>query len=335
MKPDKDAPVPGLDPAGMMDMIFAFQKSRAILTAFELGIFTAIGDGSRSSAEIAAVIGADARATDRLLNALAAMGFVFKRESRFTNIPAAGLLVKGKPDYAEGLMHAVHLWDSWSTLTKAVREGRSVASKPVDERDESAVRSFIAAMHYRAKMTAPGVVALIDLTGVKRIIDVGGGPGDYAMAFVRAGDAVTATVFDLPGVVPLAREYVEAAGLSDRVGFQEGDYNRDDLGRGYDLAFLSAVIHSNSPDGNRALIRKAAGALDRGGRVVIQDFIVNEERTAPAFALLFALNMLVNTKEGDTFTFGEVKGWMDEAGLSGVEMTETPFGTGLVTGRKE
>ena len=130
------------------------------------------------------------------------------------------------------------------------------------------------------------------------------------------------------------RDIWKRAGLADRVALVAGDYDRDDLGSGFDLVFLSAIIHSNSPDGNRALIRRGVAALNPTGRLVIQDFIVDEARTGPPFGVLFALNMLVGTAAGDTYTESEARQWMTEAGLSGVVRTDTAFGTTLLTGRK-
>lgn len=322
-------------PQTIMEMASAFQRSRVLLTAHELDLFTVLGDGNVSSAEAARALGTDARATDRLMNALCAMGLLTKKDGRFSNGPLASrFLVKGKPDFLAGLMHMVHLWETWSTLTEAVRRGGSVVARAarVNERGEGWLRAFIAAMHWRACQHAPGVVGLLDLSGVSRVLDVGGGSGAYAMAFARAKAGIGAVVLDLPNVIPLTEEYLRQEGLSDRVGTVVGDYEVDALGSGFDLVFLSAIIHSNSPAQNRSLIRKAAEALGPHGQVVVQDFIVLEDRTGPPFAALFALNMLVGTEAGDTYTESEVRHWMEEAGLRRVVRKDTPFGTSLIIG---
>lgn len=322
-------------PQAIMELASAFMRSRALLTACELDLFTVLGTGERTSAEVARVLGTDPRATDRLMNVLCALALLRKRAGRFRNAPmAARFLAAGSPDSLGGLMHWVHLWESWSTLTPAVRKGGSVLARPVDERGEGWLRAFIGAMHWRACRHAPGVVASLDLAGVSRVLDVGGGSGAYAMEFVRAQPGVVATVFDLPKVLPLTAEYVRHAGLEDGVILVAGDYDRDELGRGFDLVFLSAIIHSNSPRGNRDLIRKGAAALNPSGQLVVQDFIVDEDRVGPPFNVLFALNMLVGTDAGDTYTESEVRQWMLEAGLHGVVRQETPFGTSLIVGRR-
>lgn len=154
------------------------------------------------------------------------------------------------------------------------------------------------------------------------------------MAFARVRDGIRATVFDLPSVVPLAKAHIEAEGLSDKVDTVSGDYLKDDLGTGFDLVFLSAIIHSNSNDQNRSLIQKCAHALRPGGRVIVQDFIMDKDRINPPHGALFALNMLVATDAGDTYTEAEVRTWMEEAGLSEIIRKETSFGTSQLVGKR-
>ena len=325
---------PPLTREQIRDTAYAFQQSRILLTAHELGLFTALGSGRHTSAGIASLIGTDHRATDRLMNALCAVGLLEKENGRFSNSPAAReCLVKDSQGYLGGLMHTVHLWDTWTTLTEAVRRGTSVRLRTVEHKDEQWRSAFIAAMHDRAVRQAPAVVAQIDLSSVTRVLDVGGGSGAYSMAFVRAKDGISATVFDLPDVLPLTRTYIQQEGLSERVNTVPGDYLKDGLGRDFDLVFLSAIIHSNSPSENAQLILKCARALRPGGCVVVQDFIMDEERLTPSHGAIFALNMLVGTESGDTYTEAEVSGWMTGAGLSGVSRQGTPFGTSQIAGR--
>jgi 2-polyprenyl-3-methyl-5-hydroxy-6-metoxy-1,4-benzoquinol methylase len=306
-----------------------------LLTAYELDLFTAVGEGNKLSNEVAAAIGTDVRATDRLMNALCAMGLMTKRGGRFSNSPATSrLLVRNSPEFQAGLMHTVHLWNTWSTLTQAVSQGTAVGSRRLNDRVEQWLTAFIAAMHDRALKQAPAVVGQLDLSRVSRVLDVGGGSGAYAMAFVRARSDVRATVFDLPDVVPLTKAHIEEERLSDEVGTVSGNYLRDDLGTGFDLVFLSAVIHSNSVQQNEMLIHKCALALQPGGQVIVQDFIMDEDRTSPAQGAFFALNMLVGTDAGDTYTEAEVRAWMEKAGLSRITRKDTSFGTSLIVGKK-
>ncbi|MGE5849957.1 MAG: methyltransferase [Candidatus Methylomirabilota bacterium] len=322
-------------PRAILEMATAFQRSRILLTAHELDLFTVLDDEPKSSADVAKTLGTDRRGTDRLMNALCSMALLEKRDGRFSATPSASrFLVRGRPEFLAGLMHTVHLWETWSTLTDAVRQGGSVVSGAIEDRGEKWLRAFIAAMHWRGRQHAQEVMALLDLSGVSRVLDVGGGSGVYAMAFARAKPDITAVVFDLPSVVPMTQEYIAQEELADRVKTVAGDYEVHELGTGFDLVFLSAIIHGNSERGNRGLVRKCAGTLKPKGQLVVQDFIIDEDRMGPPFAVLFALNMLVGTESGDTYTESDVREWMQEAGLSGITRKDTEFGTSLLTGRK-
>lgn len=330
-KTDKSIPAP----ESFREIAGAFQRARIFLTAYELDIFTAIGEGS-NSAGIAKKIKADVRATDRLLNALCAMGIITKKKDMFYNTAAsADFLSKDGLEYMGGLSHTAHLWHTWSTLTDAVRAGRSVFKTPIGKRGEEWLTGFIAAMHERAHKTAPHIAALIDFSGVSKILDVGGGSAAYSMAFVKANKGLKATIFDLPEVVPITTGYIKKEKLSKSIDTTPGDYNKNTFGTDlYDMIFLSAIIHINSPLENEKLIARCARALRKGGRVVVLDFIMDDDRTSPAFAAFFALNMLVGTDSGDTYTRSEVAAWMKKAGLSKITKKETPFGTSLITGKK-
>lgn len=313
-----------------------FQPSRILLTAVELGVFTQLGDKPESSAVVAARINADPRATDRLMNALVAIGLLMKHEGLFGNTPdAEEYLVEGKPGYmGDALLHTVNMWRSWSTLTEAVKAGTSVYELSPDAR-ASWLDSFIAAMHYNAGNHAKVVVPLVNLDGVERVLDVGGGSGAYAVEFCRRKPGLEAVIFDLPDVLPLTEKYVRESGFSDRISTTAGDYTKDELGSDFDMAFLSAVIHSNSPEVNIELFRKCWLALVPGGRIVVQDFIMNDHRTSPPHGAVFALNMLVGTSAGDTYTETEVKQWLESAKFAEISRTDTGEGTSFIVGQKE
>jgi SAM-dependent methyltransferase len=322
--------------ATILDTVYAFRSARVLLTAYELGVFTAIGDSSKAAAEVAVLIKANEGATDRLMNALCGMGLLKKKSGKFSNTPlSARFLVEGKPDYLAGLMHSAHLWRTWSTLTDAVRAGTSVAQREVvNERGVNWLDAFIAAMHMRAYKQAPALVKLLDLRGVRRVLDVGGGSGAYSMAFVRAKKGMNATVFDLPNVVPLTSRYIETEKLADKISTVAGDYEVDSLGTGFDIVFLSAIIHSNSVDVNEQLVKKAYEALNPNGQLVIQDHIMDEDRTGPLAGALFSLNMLVGTQSGTTFTESEIRSWMEKAGFRNIRRKDNLVTTGLMIGRK-
>jgi precorrin-6B methylase 2 len=315
--------------------VYGFRRSRIILTAFEFGIFTKLADKSMGSERLAKIIGADARATDRLLNALCVLGLVRKNNRQFVNTKIArDFLVAGGPQFMAGLTHTANQWQSWHTLTEAVRRGTKVLERKAGPNDEKRLRGFIAAMHERASVQAPLMVKLLDLSAVRRCLDIGGGSGAYAMALALAKKSIRAVVFDLPEVLTLTRSYVRHAGLLSRFDFIAGDFNRDDWGKGYDLVLLSAIVHMNGREENQRLISRAAGSLHRGGQLVIQDFIMRPDRTRPATGAFFALNMLVATAQGDSYTTAEIGGWMRAAGLKKITKKNTPFDAALLIGWK-
>lgn len=335
--PVRIAPMSIIDsPGAIRELAVAFQASRIVLTAFELGVFTAIAQGAHTSREVAAAVGGDPRAVDRLLNALAALDLLHKFDDRFQNTPATGrFLVRGTPEYMAGLQHTVHLWESWSGLTRTVREGAPQAREAVNDRGGAWLEAFIGAMHTRAQVQAPIIAHLVDLDRVSNVLDVGGGSAAFSMAFARKALALRAVVFDLPNVLPLTRSYVEAAGLADRITTLPGDYTRDPLPAGFDLVFLSAIVHSQSPGENQALLQSAARAAKPGGRVAVLDWVMSADRTHPVSGAIFALNMLVATEGGDTYTEQEMRGWFETAGLTDIVRRDTPFGTSLLIGRRE
>jgi (2Fe-2S) ferredoxin/precorrin-6B methylase 2 len=321
----------GVLPDELNALLRGFQPSRAILTAIELDLFTAVGDGA-SAKEVATSRETDPRATESLLNALVALGLLEKDDDRFRNGEwARTFLCAGAPhDSRAALMHTVHLWPRWSTLTEAVQEGTAVAFEEMTGRGEEWTEAFIAAMHKNAVARAPLVVSSLDLAGVGRVLDLGGGSGAYAMAFARARPDLEVTVFDLPTVTPLTRRYVDAGGLVQRIHTRDGDLRTDAYGTGYDLVFVSAICHMNGPDENRAMLRKVREALAPGGRVVIQDFILDEGKTSPTSATLFALNMLVGTREGSAYSDAEYTTWLAETGFEGARKVELPGPTDLM-----
>jgi SAM-dependent methyltransferase len=317
-------------PEDFNELVRGFMESRAVLTALELNLFTAIGSGTTAS-EVAAKTGTDARATEMLLNALVSLELLEKRDNRFFNgSVAAQFLTDTSPDNARtGLMHIANLWNTWSTLTECVRAGTSVASRQTTPRSDDATRAFIAAMDHNASERAPLVVRAVG-NDVRRMLDLGGGSGAYSIAFAKANPEMTAEVFDTSAVLPLTQEYVRKAGLESRISTRCGDLRTDSFGSGYDLIFLSAIAHMFSPDENRSLLRRACDALVPGGKLVLQDFILEPDKTAPKFAAIFSLNMLVNTEGGASYSEAEYTDWLHEAGFTEVRHVLLPGLTGLM-----
>jgi len=319
--------------AEMMQTMRSFQESRVLLTAVELDIFTAVGEGS-TPAQVAARIKANPRAAESFLNALVAMEMLSKKDGVFRNTPeTARYLVSGSPDYARPwLMHTVHLWDSWSTLTEAVRAGTAVVRPGIEAEQADWTQSFIAAMHSNARSAAAELVRSVGAAPARRLLDIGGGSGAYSIAFAQANPDLCAEVLDLASVVPIADRYIREARLEARVQTRVGDLRSDEFGEGYDLILLSAICHMLGPAENRDLFRRCFRAMASGGRVVIRDFVLEPDKTAPKSAALFALNMLVGTRSGSTYTESEYRAWL--AGTGFVKVTRPdPSGDLIVATR--
>ena len=313
--------------ASLMQASRAFQESRVLLTALELDVFTTLGDGA-TAAKVSSKLKTDPRATEMLLNALVALGALFKRDGIFCCTEESKALGPARM----GLMHMVHLWNTWSTLTDCVQSGKATATRGPESFPEARTRAFIAAMHARAQENAEQTARLSGIRDAKRMLDVGGGSGAYSIAFAKACPALQAEILDLGAVVPLAEEYLREAGLQNRVRVRPGDMLTTDFGQGYDLVLLSAVCHMWGEEDNRALIKRCAQALLPGGHLVIREFILDEDRTAPPFAAIFALNMLVGTEHGNTYTENEYRTWIGEAGMSAIVRPD-PQGDVLVAVR--
>jgi len=325
----------GVLPDDLNSTLRGFQESRVILTAVELDLFAAVGNGARAD-EVSARTGSDPRAVEMLMNALVGMGLLEKRDTIFRNTPlCARYFVAGSVDDARAAtMHLVHLWRTWSTLTACVRAGASVFHQEMADRGEDWTQSFIAAMHHNARARAPLVVGAVGTEGVNRMLDVGGGSGAYSIAFASANENLQVDLLDLPTVIPIAQGHIERAGLAGRIRTRSGDLRADKFGGGYDLVFVSAICHMLGPDENKDLLRRCFEALGPKGRAVIQDFILEPDKTAPKSAALFALNMLVGTQAGSTYNEAEYAIWLKEAGFRDVRHVRLPGPSGLIVGTR-
>jgi len=324
-----------MNPNAIRELASSFQKSRILLSGFELDLFTNIPESGISAGSLSSVLKLDKNACERLLNALVSLGFLRKANDLFFNTPESyAFMSKNSPDYLGGLMHTNHLWNTWSNLTKVVRTGLSANPSEINVRGEDWLFAFISAMHDRARKQAPQQLARIDLADVKSVLDVGGGSGAFSMEFISRKPGIEATVFDLPNVVPITNKFIEKEGFSGRIKTFAGDYTKDDLPKGYDLIFLSAIIHSNSLSTNGDLVKKCFHSLNKGGRIIIQDWIMNNDRTKPVAGAVFAINMLVGTEGGDCFTEQEVSGILEAAGFKNISKFEFESGSGQMTAEK-
>jgi SAM-dependent methyltransferase len=267
--------------------------SHLLVTASEAGVFAALAAGGLTAEDAAAACGTDPDATARLLGACAAAGLLTHAGGRFGNGPMAeAFLVPGRPGY---LGHWVALMGDftrvWSRLGDTIRTGKPVGP-PEGLGAGQGLRTFALAMHEWALGPGRDLVSRVDLAGRRRLLDVGGGLGTYAVLLAERFPSLRATVLDTEAMVALARPVIAAAGLADRVDTRAGDYTRDDLGEAYDAALLSNVLHQEAAEGCRVLLRRVHAALDPGGLVIVNGIHVNADGVGPLWPALQSLLQL-------------------------------------------
>jgi 2-polyprenyl-3-methyl-5-hydroxy-6-metoxy-1,4-benzoquinol methylase len=253
----------------------------------------------------------DSRATEILLDALTGIGLLEKSASKYKNTPISNhFLVEGSPSYQGDIIrHADTLWKNWSGLDEVVKTGEP-ARKAHDH------EAFILGMHNLASLKVKDVIKTVGLKGVKTALDLGGGPGTYSVEMAKRG--VKVTLFDYPETIEIAKKLVEEQ-KAKGIHFMSGDFTSDDIGKGYDLIFISQILHAYSGKRNLQILKKCKNALNRQGRIVIQEFSISEDRTHPLQSALFSVNMLVNTQGGRCYSPKEIKEWILRSGLKNIQ----------------
>ena len=245
---------------------------------------------------------------------------------------AADKFVTTSPNYGgDGFWHMSHLWKSWSQLTDSVLSGKPART---GERTEEQYHQFVGAMYDYGFMRAQMLAKSIPLNGAKRLIDVGGGPGSYAICFCLENEGLEATVFDRPPAIKVALEKIAKHKVEDRVKVQRGDFIEDSLGKDYDVVFGSHIIHAYGEEDTKLFFKKVYDALSIGGLFLLQDFFANDDRLTPPNVPIFAINMLVNTPKGQTYTFSETEKWLQEIGFKDMRVLETPPGADVIAATK-
>jgi len=321
-----------------IEKLMAGHRMTDVLCAgVELGVFDIVAEKPRNAARVAKALDADPRGVEILLNAMAALGLLSKKKDRFhLTAMSKELLVPGSPGYMGNMVrHVSGMRQSWMTLAERAKTGAPFPrpEKTAKDRKER-TRRFISAMADGSRATAPALAAALDLEGVEKVLDVGGGPGIYLFEILRAKPGARGWVFDLPATLEITREFIESENMGDAAGTIEGDFNADPLGKGYDLVLMSSIIHIYSSAENRKLVKKGYRALNPGGQLVVKDFLLDPSGTSPLQAALFSVNMLVHTEGGAAYTEREVRSWMKSAGFEGVKRKDLPPRSSILAGRK-
>lgn len=305
----------------VLEQVRGFLTSRIILTAAELDLFTRLEREGATADDLATELVCDSRGLTRLLDCLVTLELLCKEGDLYQPTKRGALLSSGHPETELPMvLHLNSLWDSWSGLTDTVKTGVNPKRKPIAERSKDSLKAFIGAMHVVGRSLSKEIADVYDLFPFRRLLDIGGATGTYTIAFLEKHPEMTAVLFDLPDVIAWAEEKLEAEGLLQRVELVAGDFYQDELPEGCDLALLSAIIHQNSPEENLKLYKKIYRALLAGGKVLIRDHVMDPERIYPPQGAFFAINMLVNTKGGDTYSYDEIKDTLEAAGFVEVRL---------------
>ncbi len=315
-----------------------YWKSCTLHAGVKLDVFSKIGDGDKSTKEIAAATGSDLRGISALLNALAAMELLVKKENNYSNVAfSKQFLCKSSPDYTGFIiMHHHHLVHSWANLSETVVTGKPCRSSVPHSDEEIERESFLMGMFNIASSTAPFYAQKLDFSGCTNLLDLGGGPGTFSIHFCLNIPELKATVFDLPTTRYFAEKTIETYDLSDRISFTEGNYCEGELGLGndYDAVWLSHILHGEGPETAETIINKAVKTMKPGGKIFIHEFILNNNMDGPVFPALFSLNMLTGTKNGQAYSEYQLMQMLKNNGITNIQRLDikSPNDAGIIMG---
>jgi len=303
-------------------------EARVIQTAVELAIFDALESSAATAAAVANRLKLEPKATELLLNALASFELLHKRAEYFSLTEAAAkYLVKSSPQYVGAMIRfESSLWTCWEKLPEAIRSGQPVRPPNMYQDDAAETEIFINAMDslVKARGDAEVTANAIDWSGIAELLDLGSGPATYPIALCQRFPKLRATIFDLPGTLAITERYVREAGMAERIRLIAGDYRKEPIPGAYNVIFLSNIIHGESFENNRSLIRKLVSNLKLRGQIAVKDHILDDSRTTPPVGAIFSLLMLLTTESGRCYSFSEIKNWMEQAGLSQVRQIDLP-----------
>lgn len=324
-----------LDPGGIMRISGAYWESCTLHAGVLLDIFTVVADGAETVEAAAESTAADSRSLEMLMNALVAMELLEKHGDQYANTPVSAAFLSKRSDRYMGhiIRHHAYLSGSWTLLETAVRQGKPVRPR-TSFQDETVRRDFLMGMYNLAMGLAPVIVRAIDLSGRRRLLDLGGGPGTYSIHFCMNHPDLRATVLDLATTRPFAEETIRRFGLSDRIAFVPGDYVKGELPGRYDVIWMSHILHSEGPETCRSIFRKAAEILDPGGMILVHDFLLEDTMDGPLFPALFSLNMLLGTRNGQAYSEAQVREMMTAVGLRDIHRIpiDSPNDSGILAG---
>ena len=330
-----------LTPERLQQLGFAYGPPLIISAAVNNKVFDTLKGGAKTVEQVKKETGGSARGLRATMDALVGLELLKKdRQSRYSLTPESkAFLISEKPRTLAGFFGSILpvMASRWLRLTDIVRNGRPAVA--VNQETEG-TEFFSQLVETIIPMSYPGAQKLADHLKVAkakeqvRVIDLAAGSGIWGIAVTQRSPRVRVTAVDWEGMIPTTKRITEKFGVRDRFDFVEGDLLKAEFGSGYDVATLGHILHSEGEQRSRQLLKKTFRALKSGGTIAIAEWLVNDDRTKPLPSLMFAVQMLVNTEQGDTFSFNEIKKWLEEAGFKKVRKLEAPGPSPLILATK-
>jgi len=328
-------------PERLQQLGFAYAPPLIISAAVNNKVFDALDGGAKTVQQLQKETGGSARGLRAIMDALVGLELLKKdRQAKYSLTPESqAFLISEKPGTLAGFFGSILpvLTSRWLRLTDIVRDGRP----PVAVNQETEGTEFFSQLvETIIPMSYPGAQKLADHLKVAnakeqlRVIDLAAGSGIWGIAAAQKSPRVRVTAVDWAGMIPTTKRITEKFGVRDRFDFIEGDLSEANLGSGYDVATLGHILHSEGEERSRQLLNKTFRALKSGGTIAIAEWLVNDDRTKPLPSLMFSVQMLVNTEKGDTFSFNEIKNWLEDAGFKKVRKLEAPGPSPLILATK-
>jgi 2-polyprenyl-3-methyl-5-hydroxy-6-metoxy-1,4-benzoquinol methylase len=323
-------------PDRILQMAWGFAPPLIIGTALDCGIFDLLDRSPQTAEATAERTGCSVRGTKTLLDALVALECLVRQgECYALTEESAVFLVSTRPSYyGTYFTHMTRqLLPQWMRLPECVRTGRPVLNLNEGTGAQRFFAEFVESLFplkYKSARLAGRHLGVGNATSRVSVLDVGAGSGVWGIALAHQSPHVRIHAVDWPAVLDVTRRVALRQGVADRLTTIAGDLLEVDLGKGHHVAIIGQIFCTEGLERSRRLLRRIFEALAPGGTVVISEFMPNEERTGPADALVFAVNMLVHTELGNTFTFGEISSWLSEAGFTNVRLLEAPAPSPLV-----
>src|SRR5216684_765952 len=327
-------------PERLMQFGFAYAPPLIIGAAVSNKVFDSLANGAKTVEQISKETGASVRGLRAIMNALVGLELLKKSGDKYSLTPESeAFLLTNKPGSLAGFfpMNMRRLIPLWLKLDEIVRTGQ-----PAEARNEerpgtgffTELVENIIPMSYGAVQVLGDRLKLSDKKETTRVLDLASGSGIWGIVLAQKSPHVQVTAVDWAGMIPTTKRTTQKFGVADRFEFIEGDLLEADFGTGYDIATLGHILHSEGKERSRQLLKKTFGALKSGGNIAIAEWLVNDERTEPLPSLMFAVQMLVNTEKGDTFSFNEIKNWLEEAGFKNARTLEAPGPSPLILATK-